>query len=108
MLCNRLPGFCALVVREDTPFPLSVGCMADGLPELTRKYLVMVTSGHGVILLLDTGGGTSLPGGPFRLGISHQARVQTPFQEVYVLRYPGPDILGPVDVQRLRANNMEK
>ena len=30
-LCNRSPGIHALVIREDTPSPLLVGCLTDCL-----------------------------------------------------------------------------
>ena len=34
-ICNRSPGFCALVIQEETPSPLPVGCLSDSLPELS-------------------------------------------------------------------------
>ena len=34
-LCNRSPGFGALVIQEETPSPFPVGCPTDGLPELS-------------------------------------------------------------------------
>ena len=33
-LCKQSLGFSALVLREETPSPLLVGCLTDGLPEL--------------------------------------------------------------------------
>ena len=105
-LYNRLPVFSALVIREETPSPFPVGCMTYGLPELTRQYHGMVTSGHNFVLLLAAGGGPALPGSPFCLGIPHQARVQTPLPEVHAPRYPGPDLSGPADNQRLREDNV--
>ena len=33
-LCNLSPGFRALVIREETPSTLPVGCLTDGLAEL--------------------------------------------------------------------------
>ena len=68
----------------------------------------MVTPGHGFVLLLASGGGSTLPGGPFRLSIPHQTRVQNPLSEVHALRNPGPDILGPADSKCLRKNDMGK
>ena len=68
----------------------------------------MVTTGHGVVLLLAAGGSLALPGGPFRLVVPHQARVQTPISEVHELRNPGPDLSGPADAQRLRKNDMDE
>ena len=101
-----MPGFCALVVREETPSPLPVGCPADGLSKLTGQYRVMVTLGHNIALLLAAGGGPDLPGGPFRLGAPHQAHVKNPLTEVHTPRNPGPDLLGPAYAQRLCENDV--
>ena len=43
---NRSPGFSALVLREETPSPLLVGCSTDGLPELSREYCLVEAPGH--------------------------------------------------------------
>ena len=43
---NRLHGLCALVIQEEAPSPLTVVCLADSLPQLTRQYRVMVASGY--------------------------------------------------------------
>ena len=59
-LCNRSPGFGALVFREETPSPLPVGGPTNCLPKLTRQHCVMVTLGHGFVLRLAYGGGPSL------------------------------------------------
>ena len=73
-LCNRSPGFGALVAREETPSPLPVGCPTDGLPKLTWQHCVVVAPSYS-ILLLAAGGGLALSGSPFHLGVSYQARV---------------------------------
>ena len=52
-LCNRSPGFCALVVREETPSPLPVGCLTDSLPELTRQHFLLKAPGYRLILLIS-------------------------------------------------------
>ena len=107
-LCNRSPGFRALVVREETPSPLPVGCPLEGLPELTRQHCVVITRDHGVILLFAAGGSPALPGDPLRLGVLHQACVETPLPEVHVPGDSGPDLSGPADAQRLRKNDVGK
>ena len=61
----------------------------------------MVTTGYRLILLLLTTSGPSLPGIPFRLGITYHACMETPLPEV---NPPGdlcPDLLGPTDAQCL-------
>ena len=88
------------------PPPLPVGGPTDGLPELTRQHCIMVTPGHGFVLLLAAGGGPALPGGPFCLDVPHHTRVQTPLLEVHAPRNPGPDISVPADAQRLCENDM--
>ena len=60
----------------------------------------MVTPGHGVLLLV-AGGGPDLLVIPFRLGVPHQARMQTPLPEVHALHN-----LCPADAQRLRENGV--
>ena len=69
-ICNRSPCFSALVVREETPSPLPVGCPKDGLLELTRQHCLVVTPGDLLNLLLSAGDSPALPGGPFRLGVA--------------------------------------
>ena len=51
-LCNWLPGFSALVIREETPYLLPVGCPTDILTELNRQHCVMVAPGYRLIPLL--------------------------------------------------------
>ena len=85
-LCNRSPGFCALVVREETPSPLPVGGPTASLLKFTIQQCVVVTPRNGFVLLLSAGGGPALSGSPFRLGVPHQIRVQTPLPEVHLLR----------------------
>ena len=72
-LYNRLPGFSALVTREETPSPLPFGCPMDGLPNLTRQHSVMVDPCYGIFLPLPATGGPDLTGSPFRLSAPHQA-----------------------------------
>ena len=84
-LCNRSPDFRALVVREETPSPHSVGCPTDGLPELTTQQCVVTDLLYGVVFLLPVIGVTALSGGPFCLGIPHHTRVETLLLEVHPL-----------------------
>ena len=107
-ICNWSPGFSSLVIWEETPHPLPVGFPADGLPKLTRHHCVVVASCHCLDLLLDASGKPALPGGPFRLGVSYQARVETPLPEFHAPHYTGPDISGPADSQRLGKNAVGK
>ena len=100
-ICNRSPGFCAFVIWEETPSPLPVGCLMDGLPELSLEHCLVEAPGHSVVLLLTAEGGPALLGIPFRLGIPHQARVLALLPEVHTPCYPCPDLPGPADAQRL-------
>ena len=68
----------------------------------------MIAPGNRLILLLPTISGPDLPGGPFRLCVSYQSRVETPLPEVHLPHYPGPYLLGPTDSQRLCKNNVGK
>ena len=77
-LCNRLPGFRALVIWEETTSPLPVGFPTDGLPQLTRKYRVVIALGYHLTLLQSSAGGPTLPESFFCLGVSYQAYVDTP------------------------------
>ena len=97
-----------MVVREETPSPLHVGFPADGLPEFPRENRLVEALGYRLILLLSNGGGPALPGDPFRLGFPYQDRVETPLLEVHLLSQPGPDLLGPMNAQRLRKNDVGK
>ena len=103
-LCNQSPGFCALMIREETPCPLPVGCPTDGLPKLTQQHSVMLAWGYRLIVLRPATGSPGPPGGPFRLGVPYQSRVDTPLTEVHPLRYSGPDLSGPADVQSLHRS----
>ena len=107
-LCNRSPGFCALVIREEAPSPLPVGCLMDGLHQLTWKHSFVVAPCNILVLLLSSTGGPSLPGGLFRLSIPHQSRVETPLPEVHPPGDPFLDILFPADTQYLRENDVGK
>ena len=97
-----------LVLRPLAPWepPLPVSCPTDGLAELPRKHSLVKTPLHGVVLLLAAEGGTDLSGSPFRLGAPHQASMLSPLPEVHAPRYPGPDLSGPADSQRLRKNDV--
>ena len=105
-LYNRPPGFGALVVREETPSPLHVGCLADGPMKLNRQHLIMAAPGYRLILLLPAIGGPALSGGPFHLGIPHQSPVETSLPEVHPPGYPRPYLPGPADAQRLCKNDV--
>ena len=75
-------------------------------PELTRQHSVVVTPCNSLVILLSTTGGPDLPGGSFRIGIPHQARMDTPLLEVHPPGDPRPDLLGPADSQRFCKNNV--
>ena len=107
-LCNQSPGFGALVILEDTPYPLPVGCLTDSLPELTRQYRVVVAPRGGLILLLSSTGGPALPGRPFRLSIPHQARMETPLPEVHPPGDPCLHLLFPMEAHCLCKNDVGK
>ena len=68
----------------------------------------MVTPSYGVFLILAAGGGPTLSGCPFRLGVPHQTRVLTPLPDVHVPRDPGPDLSGLAEAQRLSENDVGK
>ena len=70
-LYNWSPDFCALVIREETPSPLPVGCPTDGLPELSQEHCLVEALRYGIVLLLTAEGGPALTGSPFRLGVPH-------------------------------------
>ena len=99
-ICNRSPGFSALIIREEIPSLLPVGCPTDDLAELTRKHCVVIAPRYSVVLL-DASGSPALLGSPFRLGVSYQTRVQTSLPKVHVPGDPCPDLPGPADTQRL-------
>ena len=77
-LCNRSPGFSALVIWEETPSLLPVGFPTDSLPRLTRKHYVVVSLGYHLIILLPATVVPALPGGPLRRGVPQQACVENP------------------------------
>ena len=83
-LSNRSPGLGALVVREEIPSSLPVGCPTYSLLHITRQYCVMVASGYPLILLLSSSGGSAFPGCPLRTIVSYQACVDTPLPEVHL------------------------
>ena len=68
----------------------------------------MIALGYLIILVLSATGGPALPEGPFRLGIPHQACMETPLPEVHLPGDPRPDFLGPPDAQRLSDDEMGK
>ena len=107
-LCNRSPGFCAFFIREETPYPLPVGCLTNGLPELSQEHCIVEALRYSVVLLLAAEGGPALAGSPFRLGVPHQASMLPPLPEVHAPGDPGPDLPGPADAQRLCQHDVGK
>ena len=107
-LCNRLHGFGALVVREETPSPLHVGCLADGPMKLNRQHLIMAAPGYRLILLLPAIGGPALSGGPFHLGIPHQSPVETSLPEVHPPGYPCQDLPVPLNTHHVCEDDVGK
>ena len=107
-LCNRSPGFSALVILEETPSPLPVGCPTDGLAKLPQEHSLVKTPHHGIVLLLAAEGGPALTESPFCLGIPHQTLMLAPLPEVHSPRYPCLDLMGPADIQNLCENDVGK
>ena len=68
----------------------------------------MVAPHTGLVLLLSSTGSPALPGGPLRLVIPHQARVETPLLEFHPPGDPRQDLLFPADSQRLFKINVGK
>ena len=68
----------------------------------------MIALGYLIILVLSATGGPALPEGPFRLGIPHQACMETPLPEVHLPGDPRLDIPGPADAQHLCGDNVGK
>ena len=68
----------------------------------------MLATGYHHHLLLSAAGGPALLGGPFHLGIPHQARLETPLSEVHPPGYTRPDLLGPADDKRLCEDDVGK
>ena len=95
--CNQSPGLYALIILEETPSPLPVGGLADGIMELTRQQCVVLAPCYRLVILLLATDIYSLPGSPFRLGVSYQTRMETPLPEVHLPHYSVPDTLGPAD-----------
>ena len=107
-LRNCSPRLCALVIQEETPSPLPVGCLTDVLPQLTRQYRIMVASVYRLILFLSSAGGAALPGCPLRLSVSYQACTDTPLPEVYPPGDHGSYFSGPMDAQHICEDDMVK
>ena len=107
-LCNRSPSLCSLVIQEETPSPLPVGCPMDGLTELTIQYCFMVTTCYCLVLLLSSTIGPALPGISSRLGVPYQAHMDTPLPEFHRPCDLRPDLLGPTDALRLRKDDVGK
>ena len=105
-LRNCSPRLCALVIQEETPSPLPVGCLTDVLPQLTRQYRIMVASVYRLILFLSSAGGAALPGCPLRLSVSYQACTDTPLPEVYPPGDHGSYFSGPMDAQHICENSV--
>ena len=68
----------------------------------------MVAPGYRLLLLLFAAGSSALPGGPFRLGITQQARMETPLPEVHLPDNLRSDLPGPANAQRLREDDLGK
>ena len=77
-LCNWSYSLCALLILEETPYPLPVDFLTDGLTHLTRQYLIMVDLDYPFILILSYTSDPSLSGSPFRLDVPYQACMVTP------------------------------
>ena len=107
-LCNRSPGICALLIQEETPYPLPVSCLPGGLIELTQYHGVVITPCYGLIFLLSSTGSPTLPGSPSRLGVSYQDCLGTPLLEVHPPGDVRPELLVPADAQRLGQDNVGK
>ena len=98
--------FFALIIREETPSPLLVGFLTDGLSELSQEHCLVETLGHGVFLLLTAEGGPALVGSPSRLGEPRQDSMLSPIPEFHAPGDSGPDLTGPEDAQRLCKNDV--
>ena len=107
-LCNQSPGLGALVIREETPSTLPVGCPTEGLSDITRQYLAMLLLGYHLILLLSSVCGTSLPVSPLCLSFSYQACMETPLPEFHLPGDPLQDLLGPKETQCLCEDDVGK
>ena len=86
--------------------PLPVGGLTYGLPDLTRQQDVMVSPGYRLLLLFSATYGSTLPVGPFLLGIHNKDRMDTPLLEVHPPGDPLPDLPVPADTQRLRGDDV--
>ena len=107
-LFNQSPSFGALVIQEETPSPLPVGCPTNGLPDLTRHHCVIkLWATISFSSFLPEVALSSLAA-PFRLSVPHQARVETPLLEVQWPRDPGKDIFGSADAQSLCKDDVGK
>ena len=106
-LYNRSLGFSALVIREETPYPILVGCLTACLPQITLQHSVVVDPCNDLILLLAPTDGPALPCSPLRLGTPHQARMYNPLLEVHPPGDPLMDILFPAEAQRLFKNDVD-
>ena len=68
----------------------------------------MVTTCYGLVILLSTIGGPTLPGSLLRPHIPHQTQLETPITEVYPPSYPCPDLSGPTDAKTIGEDNVIK
>ena len=78
----------------------------NGLLEVTQQHSVVIAPFYDLVFLLSTTGGPALPDVSFRIGIPHQACMDTPLLEVHPPGDHQPDLLFPADTQRLCKNNM--
>ena len=83
-LCNWLPSICALVIWKETPFPLSVGCPIDGLPNISWQPCNVELPCYDFALLLSSTGDPDLPNSTLHLRVPHQARVETSLPDVRI------------------------
>ena len=105
---NHSPGLCILVIWEETPSPLPVGCLTDVLPQLTRQYCVMVALVYRLIFLLFSAVSYVLPGCTLRLSVFYQACAETPLPEVHLPGDPGSYLSGPTDTKHICEDDMVK
>ena len=107
-LCNWSPGLSALVVREETPSPLPVVCLIDGLHQLTQQHYVVLAPCNGLALLLSCTGGPALPGSTLRLRVSHQAHLEKSLPEVHPPTNLRPYLPGSAYAQRICENDADE
>ena len=68
----------------------------------------MVALGYRLFPPLSAAGGSSLPGDPLHISITHQARMENPIPEVHLPGDPRPDLPVSVDAQHLCDDDIGK